>query len=124
MIWLEAIENAQQTYNWAPNALVQVATKTKGGPKIAEWDRGKRFCGNVRIIWEEPGNFRESLMLRFGPKYTSAAAVNAVSNLKHESKESCAGFLDRVVLAINRQNFNIAEADKRTPHTCESLTPA
>ena len=54
-------------------------------------------------------------MLRFGPKYTSATAVNAVSDLKQRSKESCAGFLDRVVLAINKQNFNIAEADKRTP---------
>ena len=112
--WLEAIENAQRTYNWAPNSLVQVA-KTKGGPKIAEWDRGNRLRGNVRNIWEGPGNFRESLMLRFGPKYTSPTAVNAVCDLKKSSKESCAGFLDRVVLAINKQNFNIAEADKRTP---------
>ena len=112
--WLEAIENAQRTNNWAPNALVQAA-KTKGGPKTAEWDRGNRLRGNVRNIWERPGNFRESLMLRFGPKYTSANAVNAVSDLKQRSKESCAGFLNRVVLAINKQNFNIAEADKRTP---------
>ena len=54
-------------------------------------------------------------MLRFGPKYTSATAVNAVSDLKQRSKESCARFLDRVVLAINKQNLNITEADKRTP---------
>ena len=112
--WLEAIENTQQFYNWAPNTLVQVA-KTKGGPKIAEWDRGNHLRGNSRNIWDGPGNFRESLMLRFGPKYASATAVNAVSDLKQRSKELCADFLDRVVLAINKQNFNIAEADKRTP---------
>ena len=112
--WLEAIENAQRTYNWAADYLVKVA-KTKGGPKIAEWDRGNRLRGNIQNSWEGPGNFRESLMLRFGPKYTSATAVNAVSDLKQRSKESCAGFLDRVVLAIKKQNFNIAEADKRTP---------
>ena len=68
--WLEAIKNAQQTYNWAPDSLVQVA-KTKGGPKIAGWDRGNRLRGHVRNIWEGLGNFRISLMLRFGPKYTS-----------------------------------------------------
>ena len=111
---LETIENAQQTYNWAPNSLVQLA-KTKGGPKRAEWDRGNHLRGNVRNIWDGPGNFHESLMFKFGPKYTSATAVNAVSNLKQRSKESCAGFLDRVVLAINKQNFNIAEADKPNP---------
>ena len=97
--WLEAIENAQRIYNWAANSLVQVA-KTKGGPKIAEWDRGNRVRRYVRNIWDGPGNFRESLMLRFGTKYTSATAVNAVSDLKQRSKKSCAGFLDRVVLAI------------------------
>ena len=93
--WLEAIENIQRTYNWAPNALVQVA-ETKGGPKIAEWDRGKQLRGNVRNIWEGPGNFPESLMLRSGPKYTSATAMNAVSNLKQRSKKYCAGFHDQV----------------------------
>ena len=89
--------------------------KTKGEPKIAEWDRGNRLRGNVRNIWDGPSNFRESLMLMFGPKYTSATAVNAVSNLKQRSKESCSQFLYRVVLVIKKQNFNIAEADKRTP---------
>ena len=40
--WLEAIENARSTYNWASNALIQVA-KTKGGPKIEEWDHSNRL---------------------------------------------------------------------------------
>ena len=51
---------------------------------------------------------------RFGPKYDSATAINAVSDLKQRSRELCAQFLDRVVLAVNKQNFNMGEADKQT----------
>ena len=46
----------------------------------------------------------------FEPKYTSATPVNAVSDLKQGSRESCAQFLDRVVLAVNKQNFNVRAA--------------
>ena len=34
--------------------------------------------------------------------------------MKESSRESCAQFLDRVVLAVNKQNFNVADADKQT----------
>ena len=44
------------------------------------------------------------LSKRFGPKFTAATAVNTVSDLKQKPRESCAQFLDRVVLAVNRQN--------------------
>ena len=46
----------------------------------------------------------------FEPKYTSATPVNAVSDLKQGSRESRAQFLDRVVLAVNKQNFNVRAA--------------
>ena len=54
------------------------------------------------------------LAKRFGPKFTAATAVNAVSNLKQKPRESCAQFLDQVVLAVNQQNFNIPEIQKTT----------
>ena len=54
------------------------------------------------------------LSKRFGPKFTAATAVNAVSDLKQKPRESCAQFLDRVVLAVNRQNFNIPDILKTT----------
>ena len=55
------------------------------------------------------------LYKRFGPKYTSATAVNAVSDLKQRSRESCAQFLDQVVLTVNKQNFNVSATDRETP---------
>ena len=40
--------------------------------------------------------------------------MNAVSDLKQRSRESCAQFLNPVVLAVNKQNFNVGDADKQT----------
>ena len=42
--WLECLETAKETCNWAENSLVQVA-KAKGGAAITEWDKGKRLQG-------------------------------------------------------------------------------
>ena len=110
--WLETIENAQVTYNWAVDAQIQVA-KSKGGSALAEWDRGNRLRGITLAAWEGPGGFRAAIVKRFGPKYTSATAVKAVVDLKQRSGESCATFLDRVVLAIDKQHFNVTAAQKR-----------
>ena len=110
--WLERLEVAQTTYRWTEDSLVQVA-KAKGGAKVAEWDRGNRLRGQVRERWAGAQGFRQALYNRFGPKYTSATAVNAVADLKMKPKESCATFLDRVVLAVDKQHFNVTAEQKR-----------
>ena len=110
--WLERLEVAQVTYNWTVNSLVQVA-KAIGGSKVAKWDRGNRLRGQVRDEWDGAGGFRQSLYGRFGPKYTSANAVNAVTDLKMKSQELGSSFLDTVVLAVDKQHFNVTAAQKR-----------
>ena len=104
---------AKDTYNWAEKSLIQVA-KAKGGAAIAEWDRGNRLRGIIVNQLAGDNGIRAMLYKRFGPKYTSATAVNAASDIKQRSRESCAQFLDRVVLAVNKQNFIVGEADKQT----------
>ena len=110
--WIETLETACVTYRWPLNALVQVA-KAKGGSAVAEWDRGNRLRRINVQVWDGPGQFKE-MSKRFGPKFMAATAVNSVSDLKQKPRESCAQFLDRVVLAVNRQNFNIPEIQKTT----------
>ena len=111
--WIECLETAQTTYNWPVDALIQVA-KTKGGSAVAEWDRANRLRAINITTWQGDNGFRAKLYKRFGPKYTAATAVNAVSDLRQRSKESCAQFLDRVILAVNKQNYSIPEAQKNT----------
>ena len=93
--WLEDIENAEQTYNWNDGNVLSVV-RSKGGPKIAEWIRARRFMGHEFTGWRD-GNrpMRNLLYDRFGPKYTASTAVLAVSNLKQRGTETCADFMDR-----------------------------
>ena len=109
--WLEALENAGDAYGWALDNLVGVA-KARGGPKIAEWMRGLRLQGTTFDVWDTDAGLRKALLARFGPKYTSATAVHSVSDLKQRHNESCAAFMDRVLLAVDRMHFNVTEANK------------
>ena len=52
-------------------------------------------------------------MTRFGPKHTSATAILAVSELKQRQSESCANFMDRVLLAVDRTHYNLTPAQKQ-----------
>ena len=53
------------------------------------------------------------MVLRFGPKYTSATAVNVVADLKQRHRESCAAFLDPVILAVDKQHFYLTPGQKQ-----------
>ena len=83
--WLECLENANDTYGWAPNSLIQVV-KAKGGPRVAVGDRGNRLRGRNPAVWAGDAGYRAAIVLRFGPKYTSAMAVNAVADLKQRHR--------------------------------------
>ena len=62
--------------------------KAKGGPRVAEWDRGNRLRGQNPAVWAGDAGYQAALVLRFGPKYTSATAVNAVADLKQRKQEA------------------------------------
>ena len=76
--WLECLENANDMYQWPPNSLIQVV-KAKGGPGVAEWDRGNKLRGRNPAVLAGDAGYRAALVLRFGPKYTSATAVKGSS---------------------------------------------
>ena len=69
--WLECLENANDTYQWPPNSLIQVV-KAKGGPRVAEWDRGKRLRGRNPPVWAGDAGYRAALILQFGPECKSS----------------------------------------------------
>ena len=53
---------------------------------------------------------RDQLYERFGPKYTASTAVLAVSNLKQRGAETCADFMDRCVLAVDKTYYTVPAA--------------
>ena len=60
------------------------------------------FVFTVRYVWDG----------------SSATAVNAVADLKQHHRESCAAFLDRVILAVDKQHFNLTPAQKQEDGYC------
>ena len=108
--WLEVIENTEMTYNWTDGNILSVV-RSKGGPKITEWIRARRFMGHEFTGWRD-GNrpMRDLLYDCFGPKYTASTAVLAVSNLKQRGTETCANFMDWCVLAVDKTYYAVPQA--------------
>ena len=121
--WLETLENARDAYNWPIDSLVGVA-KSRGGPKIVEWLRGKRLQGTTYAVWNTDDGLKKALLSRFGPKHTSAMAILAVSELKQRSSESCADFMDRVLLAVDRTHYNLTAVQKQADGYRQVFTSA
>lgn len=80
---------------------------------MAKWDRGNRLRGRNPAVWAGDAGYRRALFLRFGPKYYSATAVNGVADLKQQHSESCAAFLDCMILAVDKQHFNLTKDQKQ-----------
>ena len=110
--WLEVIVNAETINGWTDDNVLSVV-RSKGGPKIAEWIRAKRFMGHDFTGWRD-GNrpMRTPLYEMFGPKYTASTAVLAVTNLKQRPTETCADFMDRCVLAVDKTYYTVPQAVK------------
>lgn len=53
---------------------------------------------------------RALLYDRFGPKYTASTAVLAVANLKQRGTETCADFIDRCILAVDKTYYAVPPA--------------
>ena len=50
--WLEVIEDAEQMYGWNDGNILSVVW-SKGGPKIAEWIRARRYMGHEFTGWRD-----------------------------------------------------------------------
>ena len=120
---VETLENARDAYDWPIDSLVGVA-KSRGGPKIVEWLRGKRLQGTTYQVWGTDAGLKSALMKRFGPKHTSATAILAVSELKQRHNESCADFMDRVLLAVDRTHYNLTPVQKQADGYQQVFTSA
>jgi hypothetical protein len=118
--WINLVKHARGAYGWDHRAILQVV-RIKGGPKVQEWLHHQELRGIQYDCWNldagAPANthpMEEPMRLRFGPRYTSTTAVMAVSNLTQRADESCAEFMDRVVIAVEKMHYNVNAAVKAT----------
>ena len=118
--WINLVKHARGAYGWDHRAILQVV-RIKGGPKVQEWLHHQELRGIQYDCWnvdaaapENTHPMEEPMRLRFGPRYTSTTAVMAVLNLTQRADESCAEFMDRVVIAVEKMHYNVTAAVKAT----------
>ena len=71
-----------------------------------------------KTVWGGDAGYLAALVLRSVPKYTSATAVNTVVDFKQRHRESWAAFLDCVILAVDKQHFNLTQDQKQEAGYC------
>ena len=126
--WIELVENAISAYRWNHTGGFS-AVKVKGGPKVSEWLRSQRLQGITYNSWapRDPVNANDrpvkaDILKRFGPRYTAASAVTAVSALKQRDSETVADFMDRVVLAADKMFNNLPDAVRTSDEFKQTMT--
>ena len=114
----DAIDQARDQFGWTEAQTAAVA-KTRGGPAMTTWIRGQKAQGITFAAWATPNPvvagehyLRSKFMLRFGPKYTASGAVSAISDLRQRPNETAAAFMDRVQIAVDMMNYDVAEGDR------------
>ena len=112
--WVLTLENAGTAYGWDDAQHFRVAV-LKGGTAVQEFLRAKRLQEKVYTSWAAGAaatRAKPAFMERFGPRYTAASSVAAISSLKQKDSESCALFMDRVTLAAERLFHDIPDEDR------------
>ena len=109
-LWIDHVERAAKRCRWSPEATAGAAlTRMEGA--AAQWIRA---CEKRRRNIEDWPHLKQALMTDFAEPLNNLAAARAVLHLQQKPKEDVQTFFDRVVLAIDRKNFNYSEAEKTT----------
>ena len=110
-LWIDQVERAARRCGWSDQATAAAAlTRMEDG--AAQWIRASEKRGKNLDDWP---TLKAALMLDFAEPLNNLAAARAVINLQQKVKEDVQTFFDRVVLAVDRKNFNYTEAEKQLP---------
>ena len=118
--WLWGVEVAAKAFQWKETSYQKMAamklqgdaavwldaeTKMRQFPAIADEISGIQYTE-----WEM---FKMKFLLRWKPQQEPLQATEAVMNLKQANGESVLGFLDRVVLAIDKKNWQAKDKSSK-----------
>ena len=115
-IWLANVQGLKVAFGWTDEQAVPIVQSRLTGV-AATWLAGQRTMG-TNFTWAE---FKVALTGRFKVQVTRVAAANAMTDLRQMPKEHCGDFYDRVILALNKKNSEVAAATKNTPEWRDQL---
>ena len=109
------MDRTKEMYNWTEEQTATLAcVKLEGVASL--WLRAEEKRKALPTQWNDRQDnnvnivgMRSTLLLRFGRIDTTASAVEAIRDLKQMNNESCSAFYDRVGLAMDLKNHDIAD---------------
>ena len=115
LTYAEAIDGTIPQFGWTQQQALQAAA-TRGGSAMANWLRGEKAARTTYNSRTDNARnstpMRSAFIQRFGPVYTTSGAVSAISDLKQQSGENVASFMDRVNVKVSMLHYNVPEADR------------
>jgi hypothetical protein len=109
--WVEAMDAAKVSFTWSDEVAAQIAKLRLTGT-AAQWIKAERMRGKTYDRWLGDDGLRAGLLNRFKVTDTAVVACEAIIALKQGQMETIDEFFDRVVIAVDKMNF--AVADKTT----------
>ena len=114
--WLTGVDTAGKAFQWKKDSYQKMAAMKLVGD-AAVWLEGvtkmKEYpcvAGEIDGVEADEWNvFKDMFLKRWKPQQEPLRATEAVMNLRQSSSESVLAFLDRVVLAIDRKNWQAVD---------------
>jgi hypothetical protein len=105
--WVEAMDAARASFTWADEVTAQIAKLRLTGT-AAQWLKAEKMRGNLYELWMGDDGLRQGLLNRFKVTDTAVVACEAIISLKQGTTETIDEFFDRVVIAVDKMNFAVA----------------
>ena len=122
--FIATMVRAAQLFGWDDATTCNIAL-AKMSKKAQDWIRAEQAIGRTYTSWvgvaananavppvAAAPSLKAALQQRFGEARTVGTAVAAMANLKQKHDETVSGFYDRVRLAVEKKNYNVADANR------------
>ena len=115
--WLSTVDRALLQFGWS-QVSATAAAKSKLVGVAGKWLRAQEIRNIILDNWnsnaadDELTSLRRALVARFAIQDNVLMATDAVANLKQTSRETVSEFFDRVVVCIDKKNYNYTTQEK------------
>ena len=110
-LWITQIERSQKQFNW-DDASTSAATQSRMQGAAASWLQSEMILGRKYPAFAGDNGLRQALLKRFAEQITQLSAIKALKEITQKKGESIDEFRDRLMVALDRKNFHIPDAEK------------
>ena len=114
-LFVDSVNRAKTVYAWTDEDTASAAMQKMTG-SASSWLKHLSRLGTEFETWETNAGLKKALLERFLTGRTLAASVGGLAELQQGQRatESVAEFVERLSAALDKKNFDVTEANKKT----------